>query len=200
MWLCRMGFGLWSLPRSRHRYVWRVTPDDDFALLRRALDLLADLLNDVDREALSDRTPCEQWTVQDLVDHIVAAPAKFARMVRGESIDWSAPTPAAGNDPAGAFRSHAEDLLHAWHDQDGPGGPASLDWQCAELAVHTWDLAAALGRSSGDLDPEVAERGLVFMHANLTNDNRSPAFGPEQPAPDSADAYLRIAAFAGRPV
>jgi hypothetical protein len=66
--------------------------------------------------------------------------------------------------------------------------------------VHTWDLAAALGRSSGDLDPEVAERGLVFMHANLTNDNRSPAFGPEQPAPDSADAYLRIAAFAGRPV
>jgi uncharacterized protein (TIGR03086 family) len=175
-----------------------VTPEDDLVLLRRALDQLAGLLDAVDREALSGRTPCEQWTVQDLVDHIVVAPAKFARMVRGESIDWPAPTPPAGNDPAGAFRSHSEDLLRAWHGQDGPRVPVGLDWQCAELAVHTWDLAEALGRPTGDLDPEVAERGIAFMQANLTKNNRSPAFGPEQRAPDGADVYQRIAAFAGR--
>jgi hypothetical protein len=64
--------------------------------------------------------------------------------------------------------------------------------------VHTWDLAAALGRSTGELDPKVAARGLAFMHANLSQDNRSPAFAPEQPAPPGADAYQRIAAFAGR--
>lgn len=177
-----------------------MTPDHDSAVLHRALDQLASLLNGVRRETLNDRTPCEQWTVQDLVDHIVAAPAKFGRMMRGESIDWSAPTPAAGVDPAGAFRSHAEDLLRAWHGQDGPKGPAGLDWQCAEFAVHAWDLAAAMGRSTGGLDPEVAERGLAFMRANLTDDNRGAAFAPEQPAPDGADAYQRIAAFAGRPV
>jgi len=38
------------------------------------------------------------------------------------------------------------------------------------------------------------------MRANLTDDNRTPAFGREQPAPDSADSYQRIAAFAGRSV
>jgi len=175
-----------------------VLSDEDASVLRRALEQLAGLLDELDRDMLLGPTPCQQWTVQDLVDHIVAAPAKLARMLRGESIDWSAPTPAAGNEPARAFRSRADDLLCACRDYQGPPGPAGLDWQCAELAVHTWDLAAAIGRSTGDLDPEVAARGLAFMHANLTENNRSPAFGPEQPAPAGADAYQRIAAFAGR--
>jgi uncharacterized protein (TIGR03086 family) len=177
-----------------------VTPEDDAAVLRRALDQLAGLLSEVDREALSDPTPCDRWTVKDLVDHIVAAPAKFARMVSGESIDWSAPTPPSGDDPASAFYSHAQDLLRAWRDRDGPLETTAVDWQCAEFAVHTWDLATAMGRSTDDLDPEAAERGLGFMRANLTDENRSTAFGPEQPAPDGADAFERIAAFAGRSV
>jgi uncharacterized protein (TIGR03086 family) len=177
-----------------------VTSDDDLAVLRRALEQLTGLLREVRADALGDRTPCEQWTVRDLVDHIVAAPTRFGRMVRGESIDWSAPTPAAGDDPAEAFRSQGDDLLQAWREHEGASGPSGIDWQCAEFAVHTWDLAAALGRRTGDLDPEVAERGFAFMQANLTDDNRGPAFGPKHPAPDGAGAYQRIAAFAGRSV
>jgi hypothetical protein len=38
------------------------------------------------------------------------------------------------------------------------------------------------------------------MLASLNDDNRSPAFGPETPAPEGSDAYTRIAAFAGRKV
>src|SRR3954454_18207830 len=176
-----------------------MTLDDDPAVLRRGLDQLADLLEDVPGGARGDPTPCPQWSVQDLVDHIVAAPSRFARLVRGEAVDWSA-TPSAGGEPAAQFRSHAEDLLRAVSDDAAPGGPVAVDWQCAELAVHTWDLATAIGRSTGNLDAEVAERGLAFMRANLTEENRGPAFGPEQPAPEGADAYRRIAAFAGRSV
>jgi hypothetical protein len=36
------------------------------------------------------------------------------------------------------------------------------------------------------------------MQENLTPENRDPVFGPAQPAPEGADAYRRIAAFAGR--
>ena len=172
--------------------------DDEAAVLRRALDQLAVLLDHVPRDALGNGTPCEQWNLQDLVDHLVAAPGKFARMARGEAVDWSQPTPSAGSDPAAAFRSSAEDLLDAW--RAAGGGPVSVDWLCAELAVHTWDLATAVGRSTDDLDPEVAERGLAFMRANLTDDRRGPAFGPEQQAPEDANAYQRAAAFAGRSV
>jgi uncharacterized protein (TIGR03086 family) len=176
-----------------------MTPHDDPAVLRRGLDQLAGLLDDVPGGALGDPTPCSEWTVQDLVDHIVAAPSRFARMARGEEVDWST-TPPAGPEPAVRFRSQGEDLLRAVAGAATAGGPIALDWQCAELAVHTWDLATALGRRTGDLDAEVAERGLAFMSASLTDDNRGPAFGPEQPAPPGADAYQRIAAFAGRSV
>ncbi|NYJ08083.1 TIGR03086 family metal-binding protein [Petropleomorpha daqingensis] len=174
-----------------------MTDDQELAVLRRGLDQLERLVADVRPEAAGDPTPCTDWTVRDLVDHVVATPARFARMVRDEPIDWTAPTPPAGDDPAGTFRAHADDLLGAWREQTDT---TQVDWQCAELAVHTWDLATAVHADTSALDPEVAERGLAFMQASLTPDNRGPVFGPEQPAPEGADVYGRIAAFAGRSV
>jgi len=137
--------------------------------------------------------------VQHLVDHLVATPGRFLQMMNGEQPDWAAEPPRITEDWAGAFRVSADDLIHAWHGRPD-AETASADWQSAELATHTWDLARAIGRSTDDLDAEVAERGLAFMQANLTADNRSVAFGPEQPAPADGSAYDRIAAFAGRTV
>ena len=79
------------------------------------------------------------------------------------------------------------------------GGAFPEGMAAAELAVHTYDLATALGRATADLDPEVAEEGRAFMTSSMTDEMRGDAFGPEQPAPADADAYQRIAAFAGHP-
>ena len=174
--------------------------DQALDVLDRGLEQAADLLGEVSDEQLTAPTPCREWTVADLVDHLVLGTANFARTVRGEQVDWSAPTPRVGSDRVDAFRSSADALLTAWRDQGTEGASIGPDWQCAELAVHTYDLAAALGRPSGDLDPQVAEVGLSFMRANLKPEIRGEAFGPEQPAPEGADPYQRIAAFAGRDV
>jgi uncharacterized protein (TIGR03086 family) len=72
-----------------------------------------------------------------------------------------------------------------------------VDWQTSEIAVHTWDVARATGQSTRLL-PEVAERGLTFMSAMLTPENRGQVFGPPVPVPDDAPVYDRLAAFAGR--
>ena len=104
-----------------------MTSDDDPAVLRRGLDQLACLLDDVPDGAQAGPTPCPQWNVQELVDHIVAAPSRFARMARGEVVDWSV-TPSAGRESAAQFRSHAEDLLRAVADERAQDGPATLDW------------------------------------------------------------------------
>jgi uncharacterized protein (TIGR03086 family) len=174
--------------------------DDELAVLARALDQAAALLGSVGDDDLSSATPCDDWSTGELIDHLVAAPAKFARMVRGEEIDWSAPTPHVGSERADTFRARADALLLAWRDVGDGDAPMSPDWQSAEIAVHTYDLATALGHPTADLYTEVAERGLGFMRANLTPEIREPAFGPEQPSPDGADAYQRVAAFAGRTV
>jgi uncharacterized protein (TIGR03086 family) len=174
--------------------------DQELEVLSRGLEQAAVLLGSVGDDDLSAPTPCHDWSTGELVDHLVAAPTRFARMLRGEEVDWSDPTPHVGPDRADAFRAGAEDLLSTWHDLGDGDAPVGPDWQSAEIAVHTYDLAVALGRSTADLDAEPAERGLAFMQANLTPENRGEAFRAEQPAPVGADAYQRVAAFAGRTV
>jgi uncharacterized protein (TIGR03086 family) len=172
---------------------------DAVRVLSHALDQTGDVLAEVHRDHLRRPTPCSDWTVQQLVDHLVVTPGRFLQMMNGEKVDWDSPPPHVTQDWAGAFRVAADDLIHAWHKKPDEE-TAGADWQSAELAVHTWDLCRAIGRSTDQLDPEVAERGLAFMQASLTDDNRGQAFGPEQPAPAGASAYDRIAAFAGRTV
>lgn len=144
-------------------------------------------------------TPCTEWTVGALVDHVTASTANFAAGVRGQEVDWAA-APVRSDDRAAAFRNRADELLAAWQAAGETGGGPGPDWQLAELSVHTWDLATALGVPTTGLDPQVAESGLAFMESNLTDERRGAAFGPKQQAGEGADAYTRIAAFAGRHV
>jgi uncharacterized protein (TIGR03086 family) len=174
-------------------------PTESVVVLSRALDQAGDVLAAVHQDQLGQPTPCADWDVAQLVGHLVEAPARFLQMARGEQPDWSAgPEPAAENWVTD-FRSNADDLLHHWH-QAGPDADAGqVDWQTAEIAVHTWDVARATGQSPRLL-PEVAERALAFLSGALTPENRGEVFGPAVSVPDDAPAYDRLAAFAGRPV
>ena len=53
----------------------------DLALLTVALDQAADLLGRVGDDELSAPTPCTDWKVGDLVDHLVNAPSHFTTMM-----------------------------------------------------------------------------------------------------------------------
>jgi uncharacterized protein (TIGR03086 family) len=174
--------------------------DDGLGVLSRGLDQATSLLDAVRDDHLSAPTPCHDWSTAALVDHLVAAPANFARMMRGEEVDWSAPPPSVGSERSDVFRAGADDLLATWRGQADGEGSMPPEWQTAEIAVHSYDLATAIGRPTSELDPEVAERALAFMQASLTPENRGDVFRPEQPAPEDADVYERLAAFAGRTV
>jgi uncharacterized protein (TIGR03086 family) len=172
---------------------------DTIAVLSRALDQTGDLLDHVRADVLDRPTPCTEWDVSTLADHLINDPRQFLLMVRGQQPAWTAPTPHVTDGWAPTFRAAADDLVGAWRDLgDDPPLPAAM--QLAEFAVHDWDLATALGLPLDGLDPEVAELGLEFMQANLAPEMRVGAFGPEQPAPPGAGPYDRIAAFAGRHV
>ena len=170
--------------------------DDGLRDLNTLLDQMTALVQSVDADALVRPTPCSDWTVRELTEHIIGTTSKFADGVAGREVDWTASTAVTG-DPAAAFADAALALRTAY---ENPAEGATPDWQCAELATHTWDLATALDHDTGDLDAAPAERGLAFMRANMSDEMRGDHFGPEQTPPDGADAYQRIAAFSGRPV
>jgi uncharacterized protein (TIGR03086 family) len=172
---------------------------DEVRVLARAIDQAGDVLDHVHADDLDRGTPCADWDVAALADHLVDAPRRFLAMMRAEEVDWSTAPPHLTEEWGPAFRVAGDDLIHEWHEHSG-GAPVSADWQTAELALHAWDVATAIGFPVDRLDAEVAERGLGFMRANLTADNREPAFAAErEPGPD-AGPYERLAAFAGRPV
>src|SRR4051812_45115212 len=108
-------------------------------LLSRAIDQAADVLDQVHADQLERPTPCAEWNVAALADHLVAAPGHFLALMRGEQVDWSS-TPHVVEEWGPAFRVTGDDLIHFWHQQDD-GETSQAGWQVAELAAHTWDLA-----------------------------------------------------------
>lgn len=170
--------------------------DESMAALERAISQAEQVMAQVSTDQLPAATPCDDWTVSDLIAHLVADPANFIAMAQGDQPDWSA-SPSLPDDWTAEFRAGGDRLLQSWRDAGDEAAPQSMDWQTAEFAVHTWDLVRALGQSR-DLDPGVAERGFGFMSTAMTPDNRGSAFGPEVEAAVDAASYDRLAAFAGR--
>ena len=161
-----------------------------------ALDQLTSIADRVQPDDLDRPTPCTDWTVADLLDHLLVSTDNFTRQAEGGEADWKAAPPEV-EDRATALRSRAETLHSAWDASEESAQAASFAGP--EFAVHGWDLATAIG-AADDLDDAVAEDALAVMRQGLTEDNRAPSFGPEQSVPESANAYARLAAFAGRTV
>ncbi|KRF19748.1 hypothetical protein ASG90_20160 [Nocardioides sp. Soil797] len=175
-----------------------MTQTDSIPLLARALDQAGDVLAAVREDQLDAPTPCDDWSVAQLVGHLTALPGQFLAMARNEEVDWSIEPAAPGSGWASGFRSDADDLIHFWHQAgDGSSAGGVPEMPVAEFAVHTWDLARAIGWSR-PLDEEVARCGLGFMSSALTPERRGDAFAAERQVPDDASYVDRLAAFAGR--
>ncbi len=164
-------------------------------LIASGLDQAVTIVESISADQLDLPTPCSKWNVQELTDHLVNSAAQMAVMAQGGEPDWSALSDHH-DEPAPVLRQAANDIVAAF--EAGTNAPEGM--VVSELAVHTWDLATALGRDTDELDPALAEAGYAFMSKSLTDERRGDAFDPELQAPEGANAYERIAAFAGRSV
>ncbi|RYC10642.1 TIGR03086 family metal-binding protein [Nocardioides zhouii] len=164
--------------------------------LAKALNQAGQVLDTVTDDNLDNPTPCSDWTVRQLAAHVASGPGTWAKMTRGEEVDWSAVPEVPDGQWGQTFRAGADELLAAMQqlpdDQQGSAG-----FQVAEYAVHSWDLVRGTGADVA-LDDSLAETGLAAMQQGLTVENRMGAFGTEVEAPADAGAYERLAAFSGR--
>src|SRR5262245_29595410 len=101
--------------------------DDPFAPAaavppREHLDTIAGsleaLVAGVSPDQWGSPTPCDAWTVKDLINHFVGGGHMFAAAMRGTPIDYAAmegqPEPdLAGDDPTAAFQLSVGDFLDA---------------------------------------------------------------------------------------
>lgn len=187
-------------------------PDSPLQQLSRSLDALGQLVQGIRDEQWDDPTPCTQWSVRDLVSHLVAGNRLFtAVLLDGVPPDVPGDGQVTRDELRTAHRESAEALLAAFAS---PGvmdrvvtvpfgtvpGRAALHLRLVEALVHGWDLAHATGQSPR-FDDELAEQELEFTRERLADvpPERSP-FGPPQAVSDDRPALDRLAACLGRDV
>lgn len=186
-------------------------------LLARALEATGALVAGVRADQWDAPTPCADWSVRDLVNHVVGGNHLFASILDGGQLPG--PEQAArmrgadhlDGDAVAAYRRASSVLQDAFCQPDlmermfpSPIGtvPAIvlLHLRITEILVHGWDLARATAQPAL-LPDDLAEQELQFTRGKLGDvpAGRSP-FAPPQPVADDAPAIDRLAACLGRGV
>ncbi len=176
--------------------------------LAQVLDDAEALVSAVDGVQWAGPTPCTDWTVRELVNHVVGGNFLFAALLSGSPVDRSW-TDHLGDDPVGVYRASAAVLVDAFRQ---PGalerevtvplgrvhGMMALHLRITETLVHGWDLARAIGVRTA-FPNEVVAQELEFTRAALADlpPDRRP-FGPPRPVADDAPLIDQLAACLGR--
>ncbi|MDQ3931480.1 MAG: TIGR03086 family metal-binding protein [Actinomycetota bacterium] len=184
---------------------------------------LKTLLHGIADEQLSAATPCESYTVADLLDHLVGLTMEFrdAATKSTRSRDGATEGPAQGpGKPSAAnlppdWRSllplQLDDLVTAWRDPAAwegstqAGGvtlPADVMGMVVldELVLHGWDLARATGQAF-ECDPVSTQVCFEFTSmASVPGREaaREGLFGPVVDVPSNAPLLHRALGLSGR--
>lgn len=168
-------------------------------------------------DQLGARTPCEHYTVGDLLDHLMGLTLAF----REAATKSAGPESAAG--PDGASVAHLDpdwrrrlpaqldELVAAWKNPEAwegmteAGGvtlPADVMGSVVvdELVLHGWDLARGTGQPF-TCDPDSTQACYEFTAAMSEpgqEDGRVGLFGPVVEVPSDAPLLHRALAFSGR--
>ncbi|WP_189863454.1 TIGR03086 family metal-binding protein [Streptomyces poonensis] len=159
-------------------------------------------------ERLGDPTPCAEYSVRELVNHLTHVVVGFQAYAAKGQADFSTTPDYIGDDPdwRARFTAEARKLVDAWAApgaDEGTAGqlglPARTLGQMAllDLLVHAWDLAVATGQ---DFEPDpvvvAALEPAVARMAPMAREWK--AFGDPAPVPADASPFERLLATTGR--
>jgi len=170
-----------------------------------ALDACRTVLHRVTADDLERPTPCTEFTVSGVGDHLARSMVLLAGCAGTQLFDTAAPT------LLGRITPLAEGTLAAWRDRgfagEVPLGRRTLpagdihDIVLLELVVHGWDLARALEADdvfdpSADLVAHLRQQAPVL----IVPESRGRAFANAVDVGDAEEvpALSRLVAFTGR--
>jgi len=162
-------------------------------------------------EQWGDSTPCTEWDVRALVNHVVTEQLWAPLLLDGatvEDIGDRFDGDQLGDDPVAVWASAAAAACEAFA---APGvlrrsvelsyGRRPAQGYCQEmtmdLTVHAWDLARGI-EADERLDPELVSDVLAFIEPQVEQLAGSGLFAPPVAVSDDADAQTRLLALLGR--
>jgi uncharacterized protein (TIGR03086 family) len=180
-------------------------------LYRRACERFGENVAQVSDDQWGAPTPCTAWDVRALVQHLVSENAWIRPLLAGKTIadvGDSLDGDLLGGDPKAAWRRSAEQAQAAIGEEgaldrtvhisrgDVPGGEYVFE-VLADLTVHGWDLARAIGAPEA-IDPELLDAVYPYYEPLVDLLKPTGAFGPVVEAPPDADRQTTLLAMLGR--
>ncbi len=178
-------------------------PPDELASAEDTLGVLQQVLHTVAGDDMARQTPCTQFNVAQLTDHLLNSITAIGGMVGAE-------IPATDESDSAERRvvSAARPALDAWHRRGLEGsvpfgkGEMPAKGACGilslEFLVHAWDYARAVGHDVDAPEP-LAEYVLGLARATIQPELRSRAgFDDPVAVAEDAGALVRLIAFTGR--
>ncbi|WP_258726525.1 TIGR03086 family metal-binding protein [Cellulomonas sp. NS3] len=164
-----------------------------------------------DSPAWRRATPCTDWTVRDLVNHLTSEQLWAPELLAGRTVAEVGDRfdgDVLGEDPVAAWDAAIAAALAAFAEAGALGrtvdlsrGPTAahdyLDEMLTDLAVHGWDLARGLGVED-DMDPSTVDRLLVEWSDRTDELGPGSVFAGPLDVPDGADQQTRLLALFGR--
>ncbi|GAB2849723.1 TIGR03086 family metal-binding protein [Lentzea nigeriaca] len=178
--------------------------------LSPATDRLAGLVRDVTDGDLAAPTPCPDYTVGDLLDHINGLSVAFTMAA------LKTPLTGAGSGDASRlpsdFRESVPQRLaelakawqapQAWEGMTAAGGvdlPGEVAGAVAldEIVLHGWDLARATGRPF-DVEEDLLQVVYGFVSSVPADQRDGSLFGPAVEVGSNAPLLDRVVGLSGR--
>ena len=192
------------------RRMAEIAPNELLDLFQRAQALFTDRLDAVEPDQWEDES-LPEWTVGDLVAHLVTEMLWVPPLLAGEPYaEGRFPETTSdllGEDPFDSWESAADAALSAFAEDDalvrtvhlerGPTPVATyIQELTADLTVHSWDLARAIGADT-DIDGALVTAALV-VGERLPEDGVPGLFDPPVETSLEASPQARMLARFGR--
>jgi len=175
-------------------------------LLETAAPTVTGVVRGVQDDQLDQATPCTEFQVRDLLNHLLQVAQNFQALARQKEADWSPGPDRLTGDWRAEFAADLTTLTEAWADPgalEGVSAGMGLPQRTVglmlvvDLVVHSWDLATATGQPYS-VDPALLAAATEFLDIMGDTGRQMGAFGPEVTAPDDADDLGKILARTGR--
>lgn len=180
--------------------------DQTTQLMQIAASGVTERVDAVPDDAWTAQSPCEDWTVRDVVAHLTAEHLWAPHLLRGESVEQVGDRydgDVLGADPPAAWAAAREASMAAWAQTDpafevqlsSGASPASeyAEQMLLDLTVHAWDVARGAGLSER-LDPACAEHVLGYVRRHHDELSSASIFGPavDTRSDESQDQLLAL--------